>query len=144
MYDPTMRLMCNIVAPPAYTRFRPGVPQTILHEPATTPPTTRLRLNFPGFPQWACDVASPRGVTVADVLAQLHAVATVPVGHPEHASFPPQVQTSGQQTFARRRMRDASAVLQRHDYLVGSVQFVGLVASAQGPGQYDVCLVPAE
>ncbi|KAI6124464.1 hypothetical protein EDD16DRAFT_549783 [Pisolithus croceorrhizus] len=127
--------------------FDAAVSPSELMQPAIYPPVTSLHI-VSGLvsPTWPITVTNPSGVTVWDVLANIHATLQVPITHSEWDTLAAKQRTRIQQIFydrcyaSRDFKREHNGGVRRIDCLLSTTVFSGLSSPMARGGRLEVVL----
>jgi hypothetical protein len=127
IYDPSLRVRCDVSRDVSNVQLRPGMLLSTLDEYASSPPTQRMSVNIPGLP-WNFEVASARGITVRDVLAKLCETMDSHVGNTEFQLFDLATRNLASASFMARGRNG----MRRFDFVSGTRCFAGLIKARDG------------
>ena len=155
------------LASPSFTPLRsvgPGQSTVLsadeLHEPATYPSITRMRITHDAIPQWPIDLefhydgytspASPPPITLGDVLYMIHFSLHRQITHQDWARLSLSEETAIARAYTRRcrsvpssAQVEASQGVKRIDYLLDKHAFRGLIRTHDEDGFYHWRLITA-
>jgi len=144
-------------------RVGPGLPAVIsahkLHEPATYPSITRMRISHHAVPQWPIDLefhyggytapVTPRPITLGDVLRMIHSSLHRQITHGDWAGISLSRQTAIARAYTRRCRNVppselvATRGVKRVDYLLEGHVFKGLIRTHDEGGFHHWKLITA-
>ncbi|KAG6332083.1 hypothetical protein ID866_7006 [Astraeus odoratus] len=161
---PNGTLYLNLALPSFYPMriVGPGqyavIPPEELQQPATNPPTTRMRITHDAIPHWPIDLelqsndyqtaSMPPPITLGDVLYMIHSSLHRQISHHDWARLRDFEQEAIARAYARRCRStpsvadlEASQGVKRVDYLTDRPIFRGLLRSHDGDGFFHCKMI---